>query len=92
VDITGHSAFGEEKRFYGELGEQHEDPEKAETVVSGYIKWDGCLEFTLNDQPHYCGVDMAIAHMTELFTLVHEAALQMSEPYVNQSGDDLGKK
>lgn len=90
VEIIGTSLDGS-TRYYGELNDMHEDPSKAETAVEGYTKWDGCTEFGFpNDRPHFCGLDSALAHMKELLELVHQAAIQLSEPYECQSGKDMG--
>ncbi len=33
------------------------DLEKAEVMLDGFVKWDGCCEIKMDEQPHFCGLD-----------------------------------
>lgn len=57
--VIGREASG--KRVYNREGYQSSpdpvnDRDKAQRFIDGSIKWDGCANFTLEDEPvHFCG-------------------------------------
>lgn len=46
--------------------------EEAEVTISGYVKWDGCTEFTLNNT-HFCG-RADLKETLDLLLFIHDFA------------------
>ncbi len=51
------------------------DPEKAETYLKGYVKWDGCTELSFGHQ-HWCGAEGYRKHIA-LLTYIHHRAHEL---------------
>lgn len=65
---------------------QTDNPDEAEEVVSGYIKWDGCAEYTMAHQ-HFCGADDVKKFANGLIA-VHRMALLLPSIDMDCAGYD----
>jgi len=62
--------------------------DKAEVTVEGYVKWDGCTEFSIN-QTHQCGLDM-VEELAQLIYWLYRRCLQfIAEESVQSIADGL---
>ncbi len=60
-----------ERKGSGNGLDRVESLDDAEPQVTGYVKWDGCTEFSCN--PHFCGRG-SVAAFAELLTQIHDLA------------------
>jgi hypothetical protein len=48
----------------------------AQIFAKGFVKWDGCMEFKLEDSPHFCHQEDA-ERFGKLFPWIHKTALEI---------------
>lgn len=53
-----------------------EDLSKVEETISGYIKWDGCMEF--DTHPHLCG-SHSVINFTKLLVYIWSKGISLME-------------
>jgi len=58
-----------------------EDRNAAQVFISGSIKWDGCSDMTIEDEPlHFCGRDDA-QEFAALLTAIYDLAAELIPSY-----------
>lgn len=82
--VIGKTASG--ARVYNRDGYQTspdpvEDRNAAQVMLSGSIKWDGCSNFALEDEPlHFCGRS-DIEEFADLLSAVYDLAAELIPSY-----------
>jgi hypothetical protein len=58
-----------------------EDRNAAQVTLSGSIKWDGCSDITINDEPlHFCGRD-DMEEFAALLSAIYDLAAELIPSY-----------
>lgn len=82
--VVGKTASGTRvynRDGYSSSSDSVEDRTAAQVMLSGSIKWDGCSDITIDDEPlHFCG-RQHMEEFSELLSAIYDLAAELIPSY-----------